>query len=235
MKLSNDTIAKIKAEYAEWESQLWAGKDLKERQKLGQFATPPELTIKMLEKFDSIKDKDILDPTVGAGSLLAAAVIAGADPKRVYGIELDEKVLEVCKRRLGKLGVPATNLKCGNALDSDAYDFEQDTLVDHDQEAVYISLGKQCTVQYLEFPTKQQNVFSIDLSTQTGKDKLKAVFKDIKTRDLWAIFGKQTKIAAKLPKAICMSIAALDKTVKEQKLNSFDDLVPFAESLQEDI
>ena len=101
MKLSEETIAAIKAEYAEWESQLWAGKSLKERQRLGQFATPPQLTIKMLEKFDCLEDKDILDPCLGAGNLLAGAVIAGADPKCCYGIELDPEVLEIARQRLG--------------------------------------------------------------------------------------------------------------------------------------
>ena len=76
----------------------------------------------MIEKFDSIKDKDILDPTVGAGGLLAACILAGADPKRCYGIELDPEVLEIAKKRLGKLGVPSSNLILGNALDPDSYE-----------------------------------------------------------------------------------------------------------------
>ena len=60
----------------------------------------------MLEKFESIANKDILDPSLGAGGLIAAAVIAGADPSRCYGIELDPATLEVAKLRLAKLGVP---------------------------------------------------------------------------------------------------------------------------------
>ena len=76
----------------------------------------------MLEKFESLEDKDILDPTVGSGGLLAAAIIAGADPKRCYGIELDNEVLEIAKKRLGKLGVPSSNLILGNALDPDSYE-----------------------------------------------------------------------------------------------------------------
>lgn len=122
MTLSDDIKAKIQAEYDSWKDKLWAGKDLKERQRLGQFATPPSLAIKMLEKFDSIEDKDILDPCLGAGNLIAGAVLAGADPKRCYGIELDSEVLQVAKRRLACLGVPPCNLVQGDALDPDSYE-----------------------------------------------------------------------------------------------------------------
>ena len=76
----------------------------------------------MLEKFDSLEGKDILDPAIGAGGLIAAAIIAGADPKRCYGIEIDEEVLGVARRRLAKLGVPPCNLILGDALDPKSYD-----------------------------------------------------------------------------------------------------------------
>ena len=49
MQLSNDIKAKIKAEYDSWKDKLWASKTKEERQRLGQFATPPPLTIKMLD------------------------------------------------------------------------------------------------------------------------------------------------------------------------------------------
>lgn len=121
MTLSDDIKAKIQDEYDSWKDKLWAGKDKAARAKLGQFATPPPLTIKMLEKFDSIEDKDILDPCLGAGNLIAAAIIAGADPKKCYGIELDSEVLQVAKRRLAYLGVPPCNLVQGDALDPKSY------------------------------------------------------------------------------------------------------------------
>ena len=122
MKLTKKQKRAIKSEFKQWTETQYAGKDKKERQKLGQFFTPPELTVKMIEKFDTIKDKDILDPTVGAGGLLAACILAGADPKRIYGIELDPEVLEIAKRRLGKLGVPSSNLILGDALDPESYE-----------------------------------------------------------------------------------------------------------------
>ena len=122
MKLTKKQKNAIKSEFKQWTETQYAGKDKKERQKLGQFFTPPALTIKMIEKFDSIKDKDILDPTVGAGGLLAGCILAGADPKRCYGIELDPEVLEIARKRLGKLGVPSSNLILGDALDPESYE-----------------------------------------------------------------------------------------------------------------
>ena len=122
MTLNDDIKAKIQAEYDAWQSQQYAGKDKKARQEKAQFFTPPALTIKMLEKFDSLEGKDILDPALGAGGLIAAAIIAGADPKRCYGIELDEEVLGVARMRLAKLGVPPCNLILGDALDPKSYE-----------------------------------------------------------------------------------------------------------------
>ena len=122
MKLSEETKNRIQAEYDAWKEIQYAGKDKKERQKLGQYFTPPQLTIRMLEKFESLEDKDILDPCLGAGGLIAAAVIAGANPSKCYGIELDPSVLELAKKRLTKLGVPEQNLRQGDALDPKSYE-----------------------------------------------------------------------------------------------------------------
>ena len=121
MKLTEEQKSDIESEFKQWTETQYAGKDKKERQKLGQFFTPPALTVKMIEKFNSVKDKNILDPTLGAGGLIAACILAGADPKRCYGIEIDPEVLEIAKRRLGKLGVPSCNLILGDALDPKSY------------------------------------------------------------------------------------------------------------------
>ena len=121
MTLSDDIKSKIQAEYDSWRDKLWAGKTKEERSKLGQFATPPQLTIKMLEKFDSL-DGNVLDPCLGAGNLIAGAVIAGADPRKCYGIELDPVVHKVAQLRLSKLGVPPCNLILGDALDPKSYE-----------------------------------------------------------------------------------------------------------------
>lgn len=110
MILSDKTKQKIKEEYDQWVNIQYGTKSKEERQKLGQFFTPPELSIQMLEKFDNL-DGNILDPTIGCGGLLAAAVIAGADPRKCFGIELDLEVALLCRDRLAKLGVPRTNIK----------------------------------------------------------------------------------------------------------------------------
>lgn len=120
MLLTNEQITNIEEEFNQWKDRMYADKSLEDRQDLGAFFTPPELTIKMLEKFENLDD-DILDPCCGAGNLLAATIMAGADPKRIYGIELDAEIHKIAVERLEKLGVPEKNIICGNALDSKTY------------------------------------------------------------------------------------------------------------------
>lgn len=122
MILTEEQKQRIKEEYANFEAIQYAGKSKEERQKLGQFFTPSELTIRMIEKFTNLEGT-ILDPTCGAGGLLAAVILAGADPTKCYGIELDTAIANVAKERLGKLGVPSNNIKIGDALLDGSYDF----------------------------------------------------------------------------------------------------------------
>ena len=113
----------INEEYEAFVQKQYAGKTLKERQELGQFFTPPELTVKLLEKLDIKEDETLLDPCLGAGGLLAAAIVLGkVKPENCYGIELDQKILDIAKERLGRLGVPEKNLRWGNALNPDCYE-----------------------------------------------------------------------------------------------------------------
>ena len=76
----------------------------------------------MLEKFDNT-DGTILDPCCGAGNLLAAAIKAGFDPTKVYGIEIDADILQIAQSRLASLGVPCTNIHLGDALNPYSYNF----------------------------------------------------------------------------------------------------------------
>lgn len=128
MKLSEKIKQAIDAEFNRWVKFQYGDKDKKERQKLGQFFTVPPLTIKMLEKFDSIENKTILDPTIGAGGLIAAAIIAGANPRMCYGIELDETIANIARIRLSHLGVPRHHIHVGNALDEASYEFPESRL-----------------------------------------------------------------------------------------------------------
>ena len=123
MKLSNQTKQLIINEYNEWFNQQYGDKTIEERKALDAFFTPPELTIMMIEQFDSLENKTILDPTCGSGNLLAGCILAGADPKLIYGNELDDELLTVCKNRLTKLGVPESNLHKGDATVESSYDF----------------------------------------------------------------------------------------------------------------
>lgn len=125
MLLTDKQKQDIIEEFNEWKDKMYADKTLQERQDYGQFFTPPELTIQMLEKFDNL-DGTILDPSMGAANLLAAAIMAGADPKLVYGIELDSEILKIGVDRLSALGVPSENIHLGNALNEDCYHFEKD-------------------------------------------------------------------------------------------------------------
>lgn len=122
MLLTNEQIENIKSEFNQWKDKQYADKTLEERQELGQFFTPPELTIKMLEKFSSLDDF-IIDPCAGSGNLLAAAIIAGTDPQKVYYNECDPDIFEVGKKRLVGLGVPEKNFVCSDALGNEFWNF----------------------------------------------------------------------------------------------------------------
>ena len=122
MNLTAEQINAIKEEYTQWKDKMYADNSLSRRKDFGQFFTPPELSIKMLEKFKDTNGT-ILDPCCGAGNLLAAAIKAGFDPIKVYGIEIDEDILKIAHERLVPLGVPDTNLHLGDALDPNSYNF----------------------------------------------------------------------------------------------------------------
>lgn len=126
MTLSEEVKQKITEEFENFKKQMYAGKSQKERDELGQFFTPAAISIKMIERFevDSLAGKTILDPTCGSGNLLAACILAGADPDKVYGNEYDKTMVSACKDRLNSLclkyglkRVPEYNIHYGDALD----------------------------------------------------------------------------------------------------------------------
>ena len=221
MTLSDNIKKAIEEEYNKWEkSQYGIFQNNKiERQKRGAFFTPPPLTIKMLEKFESITNKDILDPTVGAGGLIAAAIIAGADPKRCYGIELDPEILTIAKKRLIPMGVPEKNLKLGNALDSDAYNFDEaDKEIAHDQNGLAVKVKDDIIdIEIVKFPRNITKKFTLKLSDPKLKIFLEAAVK----KDFWLITNQELDV--KFKNTLIMSRSRLKSLAEKNKFNSFDD------------
>jgi type I restriction-modification system DNA methylase subunit len=131
MKLSDEIKNKIIEEYSQWTETQYAGKTLEERQKLGAFFTPPELTIQMIEKYDNL-DGNILDPAAGAAGLLVACIIAGASPDQIYANEIDKDILNKCKERLnaycknnGLPLIPDWHFNNYDATKPEAYEFSE--------------------------------------------------------------------------------------------------------------
>ena len=112
-------------EYESFKNKMYAERPEESRTKLGQFFTPADVSLQMLEllETDSLSGREIIDPTSGSGNLLAAALIAGADSDKVFGNEYDQRMVNVCKERLNKvcdlLGKPHIQdwqIHQGNAL-----------------------------------------------------------------------------------------------------------------------
>ena len=126
MILSEEQKEKIRLlDTDEFKKDQYKGLDEVTRKELGQFYTPAEVCIKMIEKFDcdTLKDKTILDPTCGSGNLLIACLLAGADSNKVFGNDYDRRAVKLCKERLkrtceilGIPNVPDVNIHQGNAL-----------------------------------------------------------------------------------------------------------------------
>ena len=91
-------------EYESFKNKMYAESPEEIRTKLGQFFTPADVSLQMLEllETDSLSGREIIDPTSGSGNLLAAALIAGADSDKVFGNEYDQRMVNACKERLNK-------------------------------------------------------------------------------------------------------------------------------------
>ena len=106
MKLTNEIKQKISdmLESEKFKVTLYDKLDLdpEKREELGQFFTPAEICIEMIEEFDctDFSDQLILDPCCGSGNLLIACLIAGAKIENLYGNDYDPDAVELCRRRL---------------------------------------------------------------------------------------------------------------------------------------
>jgi SAM-dependent methyltransferase len=130
MILSAEIKNKITKEFEEFKAQMYAGKSIEERSKLGQFFTPPDISIKMIERFncDSLAGQTILDPACGSGNLLAACLIAGADPDKVFGNDYDQVMVTECRNRLQRINhrVKDWQIHRGDATDPRSLEFSPD-------------------------------------------------------------------------------------------------------------
>lgn len=155
---------KVRDEYENWKNN-YANNSVEVRKKLGQFFTPPELSIKMFGKFDMTKEEfceiDILDDSCGTGNLLAAAIMLGANPENCFGVEIDKDIYNICVERLTKLGVPKKQLRLAdtfkptNEKQKVAYEsnrqFEEQIGLDTNGKLVYEDLPKEeCGFSRLE-------------------------------------------------------------------------------------
>ena len=122
MKLTDKQKQAIIDEFNSFKDKMYASKSKEERETLGQFFTPADLTIQVLEQLDctyeEFLDSDVIDPTSGSGNLLAAALIIGADPQRVFGNEYDATMVKACRERLKTINpkVRDWQIHQGNAL-----------------------------------------------------------------------------------------------------------------------
>lgn len=141
MTLTRQMIIEMTKYYESVRNTMYGSNSEAKRKKFSQFFTPPSLGAKMLEKFDCdltvFKNRTILDPCCGSGILLAYACIAGADPKKVFGIELDPVVLKIAQYELGKFGVPKYNIHWGNALNNDCYIFPESEFEQEHKGCIY--------------------------------------------------------------------------------------------------
>ena len=130
MTLTQEVKDLIAKEFEDFRDQMYAGKTKEERQALGQFFTPPEISIQMIERFncDSLAGQTILDPACGSGNLLAACLIAGADPDKVFGNDYDSIMVLECRKRLQNINprVQDWQIHKGDATKSKCFDFSPD-------------------------------------------------------------------------------------------------------------
>ena len=102
MQLAESVKQLIIHEYNEFKAFMYANSPKDTRDQLGQFFTPAEITIKMLECY-SLVNSIMLDPTSGSGNLLAACLIAGVPASNLRGNEFDARMVKACRDRLKTL------------------------------------------------------------------------------------------------------------------------------------
>ena len=111
--------------------------DLKERQTKGQFFTPSELVIQMIEKFGDL-DRDFIDPCGGNGNLLVGLIAVGVSPENIYYNELDENEYKAGVKRLIELGVPEDHCTNFDALSDEFEEYYKNASMSVIMNAPYL-------------------------------------------------------------------------------------------------
>ena len=106
MRLSNKVKQNIIdiLDSKEFMSDLYEGLDDKTREELGQFYTPADICISMIEEFntETFSNNLILDPCCGSGNLIIAMLIAGADSDKVFGNDYDYRAVRLARKRINR-------------------------------------------------------------------------------------------------------------------------------------
>lgn len=136
MVLTQEVKDRIREEFEDFKTKMYAGKTKEERRKLGQFFTPPDISIQMIERFEveSLSGQRILDPACGSGNLLAACLLAGADSDKVFGNDYDKLMVQACRERLDNLctkynlpKIRPWQIHQGDGTQADSYRFSKET------------------------------------------------------------------------------------------------------------
>ena len=169
MYLTEEQKSAIRLEFTSFVDGMYAGKSKEERQRLDQFFTPAELTIQLLEALDctyeEFLDSDIVDPTSGSVNLLAAALLIGANPNRVFGNEYDPVMVDLCRQRLKTIDPKFNDWQVhrGDATISFCLQYFGDDYKEQLKDYFY-SLNYQPSKYYV-------NLFEMDLVEQTLTDE----------------------------------------------------------------
>lgn len=97
----------------------------------GIFYTEISLAEMMLSELQIQKDKVVLDPTCGTGSFIIAANRLGLN--NVYGMDIDQKAVEVCKSI-----VPTAKVLNGNSIGNTPYETLNQIGLSQDEKVDYI-------------------------------------------------------------------------------------------------
>ena len=144
------------------------------------------------------------------------------------------------------MGVPSKNIKIGNALDTDSYNFEITDLdtfeIKHDQHAIDFEITKEKTVyiKFIKFPYTLQKTVELDLISDI--DLIYKLFQKLINLNYWFLskkdIDKQLQILNVLLRKNNKQIILeqyikfnnekeLINIVLKNKFNSYDDLLNY--------